>query len=148
MRSVTCASTRRPLLSGPRLHLLGKNLCHINTPPTHSLFSLLDDLPTEPPTPETKTTRNLQSALSAANTQLESLRAEWHKLGQENAALRDAGRQEAQLARQAEVEMKRALDEERKRAIEAAKNIKDEKERERALADMVRISPSQPCVLI
>lgn len=95
---------------------------------------------TEPPTPETKTTRNLQSALSAANTQLDNLRAEWQKLGQENAALRDAGRQEAELARQAEAEMKRAVDEERKRAIEAAKSIKNEKEREKALADMVRLS--------
>ncbi|KAG9100904.1 hypothetical protein FRC06_003550 [Ceratobasidium sp. 370] len=98
--------------------------------------SLLDDLLTEPPTPETKTSRNLQAALSAANTQLESLRAEWQKLGQENEVLRGAGRQDVELARQAEAEMKRALDEERKRAIEAAKSIKDEKEREKALADM------------
>ncbi|KAG8745658.1 hypothetical protein FRC10_007355 [Ceratobasidium sp. 414] len=98
--------------------------------------SLLDDLLTEPPTPETKTSRNLQTALLAANTQLESLRAEWQKLGQENEALRGAGRQEVELARQAEAEMKRTLDEERKRAIEAAKSIKDEKERGKALADM------------
>ncbi|KAG9121508.1 hypothetical protein FRC07_002496 [Ceratobasidium sp. 392] len=109
--------------------------------------SLLDDLMTEPPTPETKTSRNLQSALSAANAQLETLRSEWQKLGQENAALRDAGRQEAELARQAEAEMKRALDAERKRAIEAAKSIKDEKEREKALADMVCMFDfvSTPC---
>ncbi|KAG8713310.1 hypothetical protein FRC09_018855 [Ceratobasidium sp. 395] len=98
--------------------------------------SLLDDLMTEPPTPETKTSRNLQSALSAANTQLEDLRAEWQKLGQENAALRDAGRQEAELARQAEAEMKRTLDAERRKTIEAAKSIQDEKERDKALADM------------
>ncbi|KAG8721405.1 hypothetical protein FRC08_013359 [Ceratobasidium sp. 394] len=98
--------------------------------------SLLDDLITEPPTPETKTSRNLQTALSSANAQLESLRAEWQKLGQENEALKGAGRQDVELARRAEAEMKRALDEERKRAIEAAKSIKDEKEREKALADM------------
>ncbi|CUA78211.1 early endosome antigen 1 [Rhizoctonia solani] len=101
-----------------------------------TLPSMVDDLPTEPPTPETRTTRNLQSALAAANSQLENMRTDWQKLGQENAALREAGRQEAQLARQAEAEMKRELEEERKRAVEAAKGIKNEKERERALADM------------
>ncbi|KAG8762040.1 hypothetical protein FRC11_011529 [Ceratobasidium sp. 423] len=100
------------------------------------LQSMTDDLATEPPTPETKTTRNLQSALAAANSQLESMRAEWQKLGQENAALREAGRQEAQLARQAEAEMKRKLEEERRRAVEGAKSIKDQKEREKVLADM------------
>ncbi|KAJ1306732.1 hypothetical protein OPQ81_007720 [Rhizoctonia solani] len=98
--------------------------------------SISEDLATEPPTPETKTTRNLQSALAAANSQLEKMRAEWQKLGQENAALREAGRQEVQLARQAEAEMKRQLEDERKRAVEAAKNIKNEKEREKVLADM------------
>jgi hypothetical protein len=128
-------------LNGPKLHRLGKSLCYANVSSAHVIFSLLDDLPTEPPTPETKTTRNLQSALSAANAQLEGLRSEWQKLGQENAALRDAGRQEAQLARQAEADMKRALDEERKRAIEAAKSIKDEKEREKVLANMVSYTP-------
>ncbi|CAE6516063.1 unnamed protein product [Rhizoctonia solani] len=101
-----------------------------------TLPSMVDDLPTEPPTPETKTTRNLQSALAAANSQLENMRTDWQKLGQENAALREAGRQEAQLARQAEAEMKRELEEERRRAVEAAKGIKNEKERERVLADM------------
>ncbi|CAE6406017.1 unnamed protein product [Rhizoctonia solani] len=101
-----------------------------------TLPSIVDDLPTEPPTPETKTTRNLQSALLAANSQLENMRTEWQKLGQENAALREAGRQEAQLARQAEAEMKRQLEEERGRAVSAAKGIKDEKQREKVLADM------------
>ncbi|KAH7335361.1 hypothetical protein B0J17DRAFT_719897 [Rhizoctonia solani] len=101
-----------------------------------SLPSIVDDLATEPPTPETKTTRNLQSALLAANSQLENMRTEWQRLGQENAALREAGRQEAQLARQAEAEMKRQLEEERSRAVSAAKGIKDEKQREKVLADM------------
>ncbi|CAE6417482.1 unnamed protein product [Rhizoctonia solani] len=98
--------------------------------------SIVDDLATEPPTPETKTTRNLQSALANANSELEKMRSEWQKLGQENAALREAGRQEAQLARQAEADMKRELEDERKRVVEAAKGIKDEKERERVLSDM------------
>ncbi|CAE6401194.1 unnamed protein product [Rhizoctonia solani] len=98
--------------------------------------SIVDDLPTEPPTPETKTTRNLQSALANANSELEKMRSEWQKLGQENAALREAGRQEAQLARQAEADMKRELEDERRRAVESAKGIKDEKEREKVLADM------------
>ncbi|QRW02977.1 centrosomal targeting protein [Ceratobasidium sp. AG-Ba] len=101
-----------------------------------SSASLLDDLMTEPPTPETKTSRNLQVALAAANAQLESLRAEWQKLGQENEALRGTSRQEAELARRAEAEMKRAMEDERRRAVEAAKSIKHEKEREKALADM------------
>ncbi|CAE6536534.1 unnamed protein product [Rhizoctonia solani] len=101
-----------------------------------TLPSIVDDLATEPPTPETKTTRNLQSALVAANSQLENMRTEWQKLGQENAALREAGRQEVQLARQAEAEMKHKLEEERRRAVEAAKSIKDQKEREKVLADM------------
>ncbi|KDN47664.1 hypothetical protein RSAG8_03454, partial [Rhizoctonia solani AG-8 WAC10335] len=107
-----------------------------------TLPSMVDDLPTEPPTPETKTTRNLQSALASANSQLENMRDDWQKLGQENAALREAGRQEVQLARQAErlakaeAEMKRKLEEERRRAVEAAKGIKDEKKREKVLADM------------
>ncbi|CAE7071135.1 unnamed protein product [Rhizoctonia solani] len=101
-----------------------------------TLPSMIDDLPTEPPTPETKTTRNLQSALAAANSQLENMRTEWQKVGQENAELRAAGRQEAQLARQAEEEMKRKLEEERRSAVEAAKGIRNEKEREKVLADM------------
>ncbi|KAF8757928.1 hypothetical protein RHS01_03326 [Rhizoctonia solani] len=58
------------------------------------------------------------------------------KIGQEKAALLEAGRQEVQLARQAEADMKRKLEDERKRVVEAAKGIKDEKEREKVLADM------------
>jgi hypothetical protein len=76
--------------------------------------------------------------LANANSELEKMRSEWQKLGQENAALREAGRQEAQLARQAEADMKRELEDERRRAVESAKGIKDEKEREKVLADMVR----------
>lgn len=131
---------RLPSHSGRRRARRGERFRFIYADLGSRTPSLLDDLMTEPPTPETKTSRNLQTALSAANAQLESLRVEWHKVGQENAALRDAGRQEAELARQAEAEMKRAVDEERKRGIEAAKSIKDEKEREKALADMVRLS--------
>ncbi|KAF8677776.1 hypothetical protein RHS04_05866 [Rhizoctonia solani] len=96
----------------------------------------IDDLATEPPTPETKTTRNLQSALANANSELEKMRSEWQKIGQEKAALLEVGRQEVQLARQAEADMKRKLEDERKRAAEAAKGIKDEKEREKVLAEM------------